>query len=191
MKPLILILSFSIFAPLLLNCCVGDSEVKLWNRHLSEEERIPVLTKTSGKLTYQKSKDSVIATIVCPNWPWYDMKANWPEGAPLLDQADVEVIEEKWMGGGRLVGRVISNGKTLYDASICEKHNVSMVRRNPIPADAQDYPDKAEATSYKHFPNAGIQYHYGCNSGLTPSVWRCQVCYEGFERWTKRLGISE
>lgn len=190
MKPLVMILCLSAFLPIL-NCCVGNRDVKLWNRHLSEEERIPVLTKTTGKLTYQKTENSVVATIVCPDWPWYDMKVNWPDGAPRIEQADMEVIEEKWMGGGRLIARVISDGKTLYDASICEKHHVPMVRRNMRYADGGEYPIRQGTSRPALFPNAGIEFLYGCNSGLTPSVWRCQVCYEGFEKWTKRLGVSE
>ena len=175
----------------LLNCCVGQRDDKLWFRHLSEEERIPVLTKTTGELAFQESKDSVVATIKCPDWPWYEFKVNWPVGAPRIAHADLEVMEEKWMGGGRLVGRVISNGKTLYDASICEKHQVPMVRRNMRYADGGEYPIRQGTSSPALYPNAGIEFLYGCNSGLTPSVWSCPVCYDGFERWTKRLGISE
>ena len=92
--PLIKLFTFT----LLLNCCAENSEVKLWNRFLSDEKKIPVLTKTTGKITFQESKHSVVAKIVCPDWPWYEMKVTWPDGAPRIGQADMEVMEEKWMG---------------------------------------------------------------------------------------------
>jgi len=183
-----LILILSLCTPLL-NCCMVQSDVKLWNRSLPEEEKIPVLTKTTGKLTFQKSKHSAVATIKCPDWPWHEMKISWPDGAPSIEQADVEVMEEKWLGGGRIVARVTLHGKIVYDASICEKHRVPMVRRNKLYADGREYPVKVGTASHKQFPNAGIGYLYGCGSGLTPTVWRCPVCYEGFNRWSKRLGI--
>jgi hypothetical protein len=190
MKRVISLIGLSAWA-LLLNCCVVQNEVKLWNRSIPEEEKIPIMTRTTGKLTFQKSKHSVVATIKCPDWPWFEMKATWPDAAPFIEQADVEVMEEKWLGGERLVALVISNGKTVYDASICEKHQVPMARKDASYAEGRDYPVKEGTATPKLFPNAGVYYLYGCGSGLTPTVWRCPACYEGFELWTKRLGISE
>lgn len=187
MKRFLLTLSLSAFVPLL-SSCVGKSESELWNT-LPGKNPVPVLIRTSGKLTFQKAKDSVVAKIVCPNWPWFEMTITWPDGNPRIGQADMEIIEEKWLGGDRQVVRVFSGEKTVYDASICEKHQVPMVREDVENFDVGSNPDRYLAVSQKAFPNDGKDYYlsgYGCGSGLTKRVWRCPSCYEASERWMKR-----
>ncbi len=190
MKRLILILSLSTFS-LLLSGCVGKSERELRNRSLPDEQKIPVVIKTRGTLTFKTLDHLVVATIMCPKWPWYSTEVTWPAGAPRIEQADLEVIDEKWMGGGRLVFRVLSGGKTLYDASICEKHQVPMARRDVMSAYGCEYPVQFRDRTPQSYPNAGVEYEFGCNGGMRPTVWRCPSCYEEFDRGRKRLGISD
>ncbi|BCU78674.1 hypothetical protein llg_33890 [Luteolibacter sp. LG18] len=170
---------------LIFSSCAGKSERELWNT-LPGKNPVPVLIKTSGKLTFQKSKDSVVATIVCPNWPWFEMTVIWPAGNPRIGQADMVVMEEKWLGGGREVVRVFSSGKTIYDASICEKHQIPMARVEVENFDVGSNPARYQVASQKAFPNDGKDYYlsgYGCGSGLTKRVWRCPSCYEASKRW--------
>ena len=81
----------------------------------------------------------------------------------------MEIIEEKWLGGGREVVRVFSSGKTVYDASICEKHHLPMDRVNVENFNVGSNPAPYQAASHKAFPNDGKDYYlsgYGCDSGL-------------------------
>ena len=192
MKNFILILSLSAFVPLL-SSCLGPSETDRWTT-LPGQNPVTVLIRTSGTLKYQKSKESVEAKVVCPNWPWYEMTVTWPEDARRIGQADMEIMEEKWLGGGMLVVRVFSNGRTVYDGSICEKHHVPMARANVGNFEVGSSPDRYLAASKRAFPNAGMDYYlsgFGCDSGLTERVWRCSSCHEAFERWMKLHGISD
>ena len=189
MKRLLLILCLSAFA-LLLNSCVGKSDEDLRRTDVPEEKRVPVVIRSSGKLTFQKLKDSVVATIHRPGQP--TVSVPWPEGVACDEQAEVETLDEKWQGGGTFLLRVISNGKTVHDASLCEKHHVQMVRQVEQVVDGGEYPDSQfnGKGHPKAFPNDGKAYLL-CGSGIRWTVWRCPSCYEGSERWKKRLGISD
>ena len=167
--------------------------MELWNT-LPGKNPVPVLIRTNGKLTYQKSKDSVDAKVVCSNWPWYEMTVTWPDDAPRIGEADMEILEEKWLGGGRQVARVFASGKTVYDATICEKHRVPMTREVVGSFNVGSNPDRYLAASKKEFPHDGMGYYlngYGCGSGLPQRGWRCPACYVTAERWIERHGISE
>ena len=172
-----------------LSSCALKSDEDLRRTYLPEEKRVPVLIEISGKLTYQTLTGSVIAIVQCPNQP--TMSVYWPDKVAHVAQADVEILDEKWEGGNRLILRVISNGKTLYDASICELHDVPMLRRQEQGVDGGEYPDSLfEDGEPKLFKNDGKVYLL-CGSGIRYTVWRCPTCYEASERWRKRHGIPD
>ncbi len=184
-----IVLASCVWVALFLSSCVFKSDEDLRRTYLPEEKRVPVLIKTSGKLTYQQLKGSDIAIVQCPRQP--TMSVYWPDGVAHLEQADVEILDEKWEGGKRLILRVISNGKTLYDASICDLHHVPMLRREEQGVDGGEYPDSLfEDGEPKLFKNDGKVYLL-CGSGIRHTVWRCPTCYEASERWRKRHGISD
>ncbi len=187
MKRLFLILSLVAFTPLL-NSCVGKSDEDLRRTYLPEEKRVPVVIRSSGKLTFQRLKHSIVATIHRSDQPTISIP--WPEGVPCDEQAEVETLDEKWQGGKTFLLRVNSNGKTVHDASLCEKHHVQMVRQVEQVVDGGEYPQSQFEDGHpKLFPNDGKAYLL-CGSGIRWTVWRCPSCYEGSERWRKRLGIS-
>lgn len=187
-----LALILSLFAcSTLLNCSTVDHEIYLRNRVLPPEQEIPDIVKTKGKITYDKSDDPVVAKITVRKWSWFETKVNWPNDAPYVEEADVEIMDEKWLGGEILVLHVIHEGKTIYDATICEKHKVKMTRTDRYHADGLKYPVSYGTSGPKQYPNSGVVFDYGCASGLNPKVWRCSACHDDFQRWTKRLGISE
>ncbi len=175
---------------LLLSSCAFKSDEDLRRTYLPEEKRVPVLIKTSGTLTYQTLKGSVIAIVQCPDQP--TMSVYWSDKVAHVEQADVEILDEKWEGGKRLILRVISNGKILYDASICDLHHVPMIRREEQGVDGGNYPRWffANKLRLKLFRNDGKAYLM-CGSGIRHTVWRCPTCYEASERWRKRHGISD
>jgi hypothetical protein len=173
---------------LFLSGCAVKSDDDLRRTYLPEDQRVPVLIKTSGKLTYQTLEGSDIAIVQCRLQP--TMLVQWPDGVDQVEQADVEILDEKWEGGKRLILRVILNGKALYDASICELHHVPMLRRQEQGVDGGEYPDSLfEDGEPKLFKNDGKVYLL-CGSGIRYTVWRCPTCYEASERWRKRHGIS-
>ncbi len=188
MKRLLLILSLSAVASLL-NGCVGKSDEDWRRTDVPEEKRFPVIVRTSGKLTFQKSKSSVVATINCPERQ--AMAVTWPDGAPRVEQGEVEILIERWQGGETLPLRVISNGKTVYDATLCGRHHVHMARKTEDGCDGGEYPDSYfKQTRKTLWPNDGKSYLL-CGSGIRWTVWRCPTCYEAAERWRKRHGISD
>lgn len=131
----------------------------------------------------------MIAIIQCPDQS--TMSVEWPDGVARVKQAEVEILDEKWLGGRRVLLRVISNGKTLYDASVCGLHHVTMERREEQGVDGGEYPDSFfERVRPKSFKNDGKVYLL-CGSGIRHTVWRCPTCYDASERWRKRHGFPE
>ncbi len=190
MKRLILIMSLSAFAPML-NSCVGNGDEALRRAHVPEEKRVPVLIRAGGKVKFEKTENyfGVVITIHRPGQS--TISARWPEGVPYDEHAEVEILDEKWEEGRTLIVRVITNGKCVYDASRCKLHHVVMVRRDVIYASLCYYPiSNFKNGEPKLFPNDGKSYEV-CHGGPIFTTWRCPVCYEGSERWRKRLGIPE
>lgn len=174
---------------LLMSGCVMKSDDDLRRTYLPEEKRVPLLIETSGTLTYQTLEGSNIAIVKCSDQP--TMSVEWPAGVDQVEQADIEILDEKWEGGKRLILRVIANGKTLYDASVCELHHVPMIRREEQGVDGGEYPDSFfKSIRPKRFKNDGKAYLF-CGSGIRHTVWRCPSCYEASERWRKRHGIPK
>jgi hypothetical protein len=185
------ILSLSAFTTLL-NSCVGKSDEELRRTHVPEENRVPVLIRSGGKVTFEKTEGHFGVVITIHRRGQSTISARWPEGVPYDEQAEVEILDEKWEEGQTLVVRVISNGKCVYDASLCKLHHVLMERRDIKNDSVCYYP-----SSYfnhngepKLFPNDGRVYEV-CHAGPIFTTWRCPVCYEGSERWRKRFGISD
>lgn len=188
MKRLRLILSLCAFAPLL-NSGAGRSDEDLRRTYLPEEKRVPVVIRSSGKLTFQKSKSPVVAAINCPEWQ--AMAVTWPDGAPRVEQGGESRSQSReGRGGETLPLRVISKGMTVYDATLCKRHHVHMARKTEDGRDGGKCSDSYfKQTRKPLWPNDGKACLL-CGSGIRWTVWRCPSCYEGSERGRKLHGIS-
>lgn len=160
------------------------------------------IVTSSGKEIKAKWPGWSWAMFINSRWHGEDLESYqhreylWEQAVSMIDPSQIYQIDiltaihaNSSLGDNEIL-RVLKNGHTIIEASICQVHKVPMKRQIESSSSADAYPESFFPQQKKEFPNDGNVY-LGCGSGSRALTWKCPECGRRHDGWINKYGIRE